>query len=455
MSSGYRFSPFHLTTVYPFHEQVAEQQRTSQLLGQFIRELASPRPNVPASRSLEIVSELHLGTQGIVASLDSGFWRLAAEISDMAERLEWGLEVLHEDLRVIIQLLSIPERHLDHAQQMAGQWFERLQNDEFTEEEGGRLFAAASERYREAVRLMPSSDVEYAARVGQAELNLLAGDNDVAEQLLRESISFATKKGSFDPISYSCRLLGRIAFARGEVSEAVKQLSRAVKLSPGYAIAHYDFAQYLAHLGGVRNQSYAIAHLWRAIELKSGFWYMAAVELSFEPIRPRVEDLRQEILEVNRQQVRKLLSPIEAILSEILLAQQDRYYQICRQMAALVNISDTFEVNLPRQMEERPHPDSTERTDLHVATDRWISFVQRLQQVASQSQDLAQLQKLAQILPVVAKPADQLFTNVRAFRQQADVRARGWIVKHYKSMRRTAVRLKELLEELEQFTRRH
>lgn len=95
----------------------------------------------------------------------------------------------------------------------------------------------------------------------------------------------------FDYKSYSYRLIGRVYFCEENYHQAASVLQKSVELSPGYWEGHYDYAQYCA-LAGKKQDS--LTSLQKAIVGNPFYFYLAAKEKNFTPLRGQVDNLLRE-----------------------------------------------------------------------------------------------------------------------------------------------------------------
>lgn len=112
------------------------------------------------------------------------------------------------------------------------------------------------------------------------------------------------KSQSLNYRSYSLRLLAHIASCKENYAEALDSLQEAVRLSPDYADAIYDYAQCHARLGNVEE---ARNHLMRSVQKKPVLGDFAKYDAGFETVRDDVlqveTDLRSTLQQV-REEVR-------------------------------------------------------------------------------------------------------------------------------------------------------
>lgn len=227
-----------------------------------------------------VQSELRTGFAGVQNELQSGFSGVHQDLAQLTSVVEWGLQDINwhvsqqtDVLRSIDQTLKTPlQTQANELRQMAEELFNRGVLDE------------AESRFRRVIDMNP---LDYRGYVGLAHVYIAEGDFDEAKKFLENSLAHAPKR-EFDYKSYSYRLIGRIFFCKEDNPNAVGTLRQAVDLSPNYAEAHYDFAQYAALVG---DKNTSLAELANAISLQPQYWLMAKAEPNFEAIRAEVATL--------------------------------------------------------------------------------------------------------------------------------------------------------------------
>ncbi len=180
----------------------------------------------------------------------------------------------------------------------------------------------------------PSGTLTYAILFAQAELYLLAQKYDFATEYFEKSISFAPQTPSFHYLSYPTRILGRIAFSHGDVSNAIYYLKRSVDASPNYTIGWYEYAQYLAQNNQVNESISALTH---TIQLDNKYWSLMCDEENFAIIKNQVRELYQNILQQMKNGVLEQIKQLPAIIQKIEKHLYNDNYLILKMAAITIN----------------------------------------------------------------------------------------------------------------------
>lgn len=339
------WSPFYPTVFYPAQESTSLQRKMLGDLQTIVRDLSRFGQSQPqnqivrsqpqtlivqqdpdaAYRAIMMANELQDSwsreTSGLRDELADLSSQIGNEFADLSSQIEWGVELLHESiveqtgiLLTIAEQQRIPNElkvreYLTGALEMVSQLASSIQSGRLDQNQTEQLFTAIDSRLLEAMNPKPRASLMYAILLARAELYLLVKKYNEALVFLEEGLIYAPKEGSFDYISYSCRLIGRIVFARGDtfevVHKAISYLVQAVKHSPDYAIAWYDLAQYSAQLSGDSDTDPALRHLRKAIELGPNFLVLASIEPNFNPIRKEVDELIETILQEKATELKR------------------------------------------------------------------------------------------------------------------------------------------------------
>lgn len=338
------WSPFYPTVFYPAQESTFLQRQMSSDLQTLVRDLSRIGQSQPQTQIVQVQSQdqdagyqISMSIDDLRESLGRDLGGLRNELGDLSSQIEWGFESLNESitqqtnvLLTIAKQQTIPaelnaSEYLANAREMVNQLRDSIMSGRLDESKNERLFEAANKRFNLAIEELPSSGLMYAILLGRAELHILVEKNDEALVILEENLIYAPKEETFDSCSYLYRLMGRIVFAQGNSLKAEGYLGEAISLSPGYAIAWYDRAQYLASTSA----ELATLSLRHAIEINEGFMLLASIEPNFDPIRTDVDAIQQEIrtkeeeafrteTEKMRQECLSRCDSLELVISEVI-----------------------------------------------------------------------------------------------------------------------------------------
>lgn len=317
------WSPFYPTVFYPAQESTSLQRQMSSDLQTIVRNLSRIGQSQPQTQIVKSQPQTLIVQQDPDAAyqaamlandlrerLGEGMIGLRESLSDLSSQIEWGFESLNESITAQTNVLltiakqqTIPaelnaSEYLANAREMVNQLRDSINSGRLDESKNERLFEAADKRFKLAIDVTPSSGLMYAILLGRAELHILVKKNVEALAILEENLIYAPKDETFDSCSYLYRLMGRIVFMLGKRGSRIKAegyLGHAIHLSPGYAIAWYDRAQYFATLAPLTGAELAVSYLRHAIEMNEGFMLLASIEPNFDPIRKEVDAIQQEI----------------------------------------------------------------------------------------------------------------------------------------------------------------
>lgn len=209
--------------------------------------------------------------------ISTGFSQLATAIEWGFQELTWRVQQQTDVLLGIDQTLKTPsETQANEFRLMAEKLKERGVLDE------------AEEFFRKALNL---NRLDYRLYIGLADTLLRQNKPLDAIEYLQKSLPHAPKdpsgnSGIQDWQSYSYRLMGHIFFCLGNFPQAAEALGKAIKFSPKYPEAHYDYAQCLAQLG---NGPGCASFLRFAIALKPLYWSLCQRQIAFVPARNEVK----------------------------------------------------------------------------------------------------------------------------------------------------------------------
>jgi len=217
---------------------------------------------------------------------------MAKGLAQLADVIEWGFNELGWRIQEQTDILKDIDHTLKTPTQTRGNEY-RTMADELTKR---GEYEQADGLYRKSLGLNP---LDYRTYVGFAEALLRSNRPTEAREVLLKSLPHAPKQeyegrlehGASvisDWRSYSLRLIGHIDACEGEYAQATASLRSAVELSPFYAEALYDYAQYTARLG---EGPASMSSLKRAITLNSLYWYLPHRQRAFAPVKDDLKHL--------------------------------------------------------------------------------------------------------------------------------------------------------------------
>ena len=305
-------------------------------------------PNCAQVEELESLrKEASSNLTKLVAVQQHGFETLSDRLSEVATVIEWGFEEVKWELQQQTDVL----RSIDHtlktpSETEANEW------REIAEELRNRGVLGQSEQF--FLKAVEANPLDYRIYIGLAETYLQTEKFDRAKALLEKSLphapveteeeiaeeeemneelleeihgepkvvfvcrecgntspvwkgrcpicekwnTFGEKREApelpqkFDYKSYSYRLIGRIYFCEENYHQAASVLQKSVELSPGYWEGHYDHAQYCTLVGKKED---SLASLQKAILGNPFYFYLAAKEKNFTPLKGEVDNLLREL----------------------------------------------------------------------------------------------------------------------------------------------------------------
>lgn len=264
-----------------------------------LTEIVSVQATDEAVRHRDLERELQHYFNELSDTVSDGLSNIATAVEWGFRDLSWRVEQQTEVLRSIDQTLKTPK------QTEANEYRQQA-------EEAQRLGAldVAQERYE---RALDSNPLDYRTYIGLAEILLQKENFERARLLLEESLWFAPK-GEIDYKSYSLRLTGHIHACMAEYGTAAEALRKATELSPAYADAHYDYAQYCAQTGDTRH---CLDSLARAVDAKPLYWSLALREPNFDPARPAVNELLLKVYDEAARAARAAFDELAAVYEAI------------------------------------------------------------------------------------------------------------------------------------------
>jgi tetratricopeptide (TPR) repeat protein len=264
-----------------------------------LTEIVSSQATDEAVRYRDLERELQHYFNELTDTVSDGLSNIATAVEWGFRGLSWRVEQQTEVLRSIDQTLKTPK------QTEANEYRQQA-------EEAQRLGAldVAQERYERALDANP---LDYRTYIGLAETLLQKENFERARLLLEESLWFAPK-GKIDYKSYSLRLTGHIHACMEDYGTAAEALRKATELSPAYADAHYDYAQYCAQTGEIQR---CLDSLARAVDAKPLYWSLAIREPNFGPARAAVSELLMKVYDEAAREARAAFDELAAVYEAI------------------------------------------------------------------------------------------------------------------------------------------
>jgi tetratricopeptide (TPR) repeat protein len=211
-----------------------------------------------------------------------GFDSLGERLSEIASTIEWGFSELSWELQQQTSVLREMTKILKTPNETkANEW--RQMGEELRRR---GVYDEAIEFFSKSIRTNP---LDYRTYIG-------LGNTYLHIRKFREAKKYFEKSLPHSPNnfykSYSLRLIGRICYCMEDYGHAIKSLKEAVDLSPSYAEAQYDLAQYYGIVGDAKK---ALPPLTDAIKKNSFYFYLSEKERNFNPIRREVIQLQEEM----------------------------------------------------------------------------------------------------------------------------------------------------------------
>jgi tetratricopeptide (TPR) repeat protein len=221
------------------------------------------------------ITELFFGKEDtqlyIAADTGSNLENINSNLEYIASVIEWGFEELSWKMDQMTVVLQSIDRSLKTPDETKAN-----EQSLMAEELRRRGILADSEKFfLQSLELNP---LDYRTYIGLAQTYFEMNKFDDGKTLLNKSLPHAIENIKK---SYAYRLLGRTLFAEGKYEQAVEALELSTKLSPDYALGHYDYAQYCALTG--RKEDY-MNSLEIAITKEPSLIKLAEIEPNFRDV---------------------------------------------------------------------------------------------------------------------------------------------------------------------------
>lgn len=264
-----------------------------------LTEIVSAKAASEAVRHGDLERELQHYFNELSGTVSTGLSNIAHAVEWGFRGLSWRVEQQTEVLRSIDETLKTPARTEANEYRQQAEEAERL----------GAL-ADAQERYERALVL---NIIDYRIYVGLAETLIQQDKFEEARQILERSLPYAPK-GEIDYKSYSLRLTGHIHACEENYGAAVATLRQATELSPSYADAHYDYAQYCAQTGDTKR---CLESLSQAVDAKPLYWSLAFREQNFDPARALVDEMLRRVGDEAARPAREAFDELAGVFQDV------------------------------------------------------------------------------------------------------------------------------------------
>lgn len=279
--------------------------------------------------NLKEIRSIGINIENMVTMQAEGFAAIRDRLSEIVSVLEWGFGEINWRLQQQTDvLMSIDHTLKTPSETRANEW--RLHAEELRRrgvlEESEEFFLKALNEYR----------LDYRIYIGLAETYLQMNSFDKAKAQLEKSLPHAPQK-EINYKSYSHRLIGHIYACEENFNDALNSLHSAIKLSPNYADALYDFAQYsslvsdevvdriCSHTFQEWGKNWSLKDynlvrflcLQKAIEDKPVYFYLAEKEKNFNDRRSTVQLALKNLSENAHGRVDTIIYNIEATSPEV------------------------------------------------------------------------------------------------------------------------------------------
>lgn len=242
-----------------------------------LTKIVSAKAGDEAVRHGDLERELQHYFNNLSSTVSAGLSNIAHAVEWGFRGLSWQVEQQTEVLRSIDETLKTPKKtEANEYRQQA----EEAQRRE--------AFPDAQKMYE---RALDSNILDYRIYVGLAETLIQQDKFMEARYILEKSLPYAPK-GEIDYESYSLRLIGHIHACEENYKAAATILRQATALSPSYADAHYDYAQYCAQTGDTQH---CLESLKQAVDVKPIYWSLAYRERNFDPARAVVDEMLRRV----------------------------------------------------------------------------------------------------------------------------------------------------------------
>jgi len=264
------------------------------------------------------ITELFFGKEYtqlyISADISSNLENINANLENIASIIEWGFEELSWRMEQMTTVLQSIDNSLKTPEETKANE-QRLMAEELRK----RALLTDSEKF--FLKSLEINPLDYRTYIGLAQTHLQQNAFDQAKAILVESVTHALTNVQK---SYTYRLIGRTLFAEGEYEQAVKSLELSIKISPDYALGHYDYAKYCALIGRkedcINSLEIAVINepsIFKLAEKEANFRIVGGVQAVIERLGIHSKILNLVPPEVAREyfQIIKDLGAVEAALA--------------------------------------------------------------------------------------------------------------------------------------------
>ena len=257
--------------------QIVNQQTKAMIASQ----IASTSAVIASQdRISEGIDSLSLGVEHV----EQGIYELKSAFEWGISEVVWQIEQNREMLKDILEVLMAPldtqakERRKRAEEAYANNWIDD-----------------AVEEFLESERL---NKFDFSIHISLGMIYLFRKiDKNKALSYFEKAIKYAKPKSPYYS-SYALLHKALIRFDFGEVDDAEKCTSDAIALSPDFAEAFYQNAQYNAQLN---EEMKSIQNLKEAIKLDKYYCIKAHKDPLFDPIREKVNQLFEKLREEEKQ----------------------------------------------------------------------------------------------------------------------------------------------------------
>ena len=209
-----------------------------------------------------------------IERIEEGIYGLQAAFEWGISEVVWQIEQNRKVLKSILEVLMAP---------LDTQAKERRKRAENAYSNG--WINDAEEEFLEAEKL---NRYDFAIHISLGMIYLFRKiDKEKALEYFEKAIKYARPESNYHT-SYALLYKGVIMRDYGQIEEAEKCTAEAVELSPDFADAFYQNAQYNAQL---RNVQKSIANLAKAIKIDKNYCLKADKDEMFDPIKSEVNKL--------------------------------------------------------------------------------------------------------------------------------------------------------------------
>lgn len=213
------------------------------------------------------------GFQALSDIQERGFNRLSEQLSSLTDIVEWGLTDIIWELHKQQDLISSIDETLKSPLQTQANELriiaEELRNRNVLDE--------SEKRFLQSLNKNP---LDFRTYVGLAHTYLKNCKFNLARDILEKSLPHAPKgliqiensQEEIDPRSYCYNIIARTYYCEGNYSRAFDSSGLAIKLSPGYHEAQFEYARYAALLSDTKS---CISSLKTAISCNPKYFVLA------------------------------------------------------------------------------------------------------------------------------------------------------------------------------------